>query len=83
MTKVSFGSEPRFSIHGRGSRRLIVLNVKASRVAQARWSAGIWKRIVHCANADYPEEKDVMNVLWLMSELGWSARALSIWGGRA
>ena len=70
-----FGSNARFNIRTRGSARLMTLDVKASRAAQARWSAGIWTRIVRYANSNLSEEKDVANILALMHDLGASPPA--------
>jgi hypothetical protein len=67
-----FGSNARFKIRKRGSHRLMTLDVKASRAAQARWSAGIWTRVVQYANGTLSEERDVANILALMHDLGWS-----------
>src|ERR1700676_554628 len=76
----TFGSNARLNTRKSGPDFDLVLNLRASRKAQARWSMGIWKRIVQYANGTYPEEKDAANVLQLVSGLGWSARALSILG---
>jgi hypothetical protein len=70
--KEFFGSNARFKIRKRGSYRLMTLDVKASRAAQARWSAGIWTRVVQYANGTLSEEKDVANLLALMHDVGWS-----------
>jgi hypothetical protein len=67
-----FGSNARFNTRKRGSHLLITLDAKASRAAQARWSAGIWTRVVQYANGTLSEEKDIANILALMHDLGWS-----------
>lgn len=75
-----FGANARFKILERGSHYLITLDVKASRVAQARWSAGIWKRVVQYANGNFPGKDDAANILALMRELGWSLHTVSFGG---
>ena len=70
-----FGSNARFNIRKRGSDRLMTLDVKASSAAQARWSAGIWRRLVQFANGHLSEENDVANILGLMHDLGGSPPA--------
>ena len=75
-----FGSNVRFNIRGRGSHRLIVLDVKASRLAHARWSAGMWERVVNYTNGTFLEKKDTANILALMCELGWSLHTVSFGG---
>jgi hypothetical protein len=67
-----FGSNPWFKIRKRGSHRLMTLDVKASRAAPARWSAGIWTRVVQYANGTLSKDKDAANILALMHDLGWS-----------
>jgi hypothetical protein len=67
-----FGPNARFKIRKHGSHRLMTLDVKESRAAQGRWSAGIWTRVVQYANGTLSEEKDIANILALMRDVGWS-----------
>jgi len=77
--KEFFGSNARLKIRQSGSHIALAPDLKASRKARARWSVGIWKRIVEFANVIYPGEIDAENVIQLVSELDLSRRAPLIW----